>query len=144
MGIKVTFELSEAEDINNFELLLQVRKHLGNLNFGIAADDFGKGFASLDRVLKIEPDIIKLDRSLVQDIDKDPPKFAFVRGLIDATKVSQSMILAEGVETWEEFEVLASLGVNLVQGFLFHRPQSLDEIKRCMGEPADLAASSAA
>jgi EAL domain-containing protein (putative c-di-GMP-specific phosphodiesterase class I) len=131
-GIKVTFELSETEDINNFELLLQVRKHLAKLNFGIAADDFGKGYASLDRVLKIEPDIIKLDRSLVQDIDQDEPKRAFVRGLIEATKISKSKILAEGVETWEEFEVLTSMGIDLVQGFLLHRPQSMDEIKKTM------------
>ena len=109
-----------------------MRKHLAKLNFGIAADDFGKGYASLDRVLKIEPDIIKLDRSLVQDIDQDEPKRAFVRGLIEATKISKSKILAEGVETWAEFEVLTSMGVDLVQGFLLHRPQSMDEIKKTM------------
>jgi EAL domain-containing protein (putative c-di-GMP-specific phosphodiesterase class I) len=143
-GLKVTFELSETEDINNFELLLQVRKHLRNLGFGIAADDFGKGYASLDRVLKIEPEIIKLDRSLVQNIDQDLSKKAFVTGLIQATKVSKSKILAEGVETWAEFELLTSMGVDLVQGFLLHRPQSLAEIKMAMNFDAEAKVESVA
>lgn len=127
-NMKLTFELSETEDIKNLELLLEVREDLRKQGFGIAADDFGKGYASFDRVLKVKPDIIKLDRSLIQDIDKDNPKKSFVSGLIEATKTSNSKILAEGIERWEELEVLLDLGVDYVQGFLLHRPESLERI----------------
>jgi EAL domain-containing protein (putative c-di-GMP-specific phosphodiesterase class I) len=127
-NMEVIFELSESEAINNFDLLMKVRDTLMKMNLGIAADDFGKGYAGLDRVIKVKPDLIKLDRILIQNIDRDEPKKAFVKGLVEAARTSKSKILAEGVETVEEFEVLRSLGIDLVQGFLFHRPQSLEVI----------------
>lgn len=127
-NMEIIFELSESEAINNFELLLKVRDNLSNMNLGIAADDFGKGYAGLERVIKVKPDLIKLDRILIQDIQNEPGKVAFVKGLVEAAKTSKSIILAEGVETIEEFEVCKSLGVDLMQGFLFHRPSSIDNI----------------
>jgi len=127
-NVEVIFELSESEEINNFELLLKVRRNLSNMNLGIAADDFGKGYAGLERVIKVKPDLIKLDRMLIQNIDQDGPKMAFVKGLVEAARSSKSMILAEGVETLEEFQALNGLGVDLMQGFLFHRPQALETI----------------
>jgi EAL domain-containing protein (putative c-di-GMP-specific phosphodiesterase class I) len=127
-NMEVIFELSESEAINNFDLLMKVRDTLMKMNLGIAADDFGKGYAGLDRVIKVKPDLIKLDRILIQNIDRDEPKKAFVKGLVEAARTSKSKILAEGVETVEEFEVLRTLGIDLVQGFLFHRPQSLEVI----------------
>ena len=127
-NMEVIFELSESEAINNFELLMKVRDTLMKMNLGVAADDFGKGYAGLERVLKVKPDLIKLDRMLIQNIDQDEPKKAFVKGLVEAASTSNSTILAEGVETIEEFEVLKGLGINLVQGFLFHRPQALETI----------------
>ncbi len=127
-NMEVIFELSESEAINNFDLLMKVRDTLMKMNLGVAADDFGKGYAGLERVLKVKPDLIKLDRMLIQNIDQDEPKKAFVKGLVEAASTSNSTILAEGVETIEEFEVLKGLGINLVQGFLFHRPQALETI----------------
>jgi EAL domain-containing protein (putative c-di-GMP-specific phosphodiesterase class I) len=127
-NMEVIFELSESEAINNFDLLMKVRDTLMKMNLGIAADDFGKGYAGLDRVIKVKPDLIKLDRILIQNINRDEPKKAFVKGLVEAARTSNSKILAEGVETVEEFEVLRSLGIDLVQGFLFHRPQALEVI----------------
>jgi len=127
-NMEVIFELSESEAINNFELLMKVRDTLMKMNLGVAADDFGKGYAGLERVIKVKPDLIKLDRMLIQNIDQDEPKKAFVKGLVEAASTSHSTILAEGVETIEEFQVLKDLGIHLVQGFLFHRPQALETI----------------
>lgn len=132
--VHVIFELSESEAINNFELLLKVRDSLTEMNLGIAADDFGKGYAGLERVIKVKPDLIKLDRILIQNIDKETGKAAFVRGLVDAAKSSNSIILAEGVETMEEFLKCKELGVDLMQGFLFHRPVAIDSILEQLAE----------
>lgn len=130
-GLQVIFEVSESEAINNFGLLLNAREKLNHSskNFGIAIDDFGKGFAGLDRIIKIKPDLIKLDRSLISDIDRDLPKKAFVSGLVSASANTNSIVLAEGVERMEELEVLRDLGIDLIQGFLLHKPQSRQDIE---------------
>ena len=117
------FEVSESEAISNLELMLKVRESLSKSNMLIAADDFGKGYNGLEQIIRIKPDLIKLDRSLIQDIHQDLPKQAFVHGLVRAAQIAQSSVLAEGVELWEEAEVLKQMGINLIQGFLLHRPQ---------------------
>ncbi len=124
----IIFEVSESEAINNFELMMKVREILRQRRIGVAADDFGRGFAGLERVINIEPDLIKFDRSLIENIHSDPIKQAYVRGLIKAAKLLNATVLAEGVELWEEAEVLQGMGVDLVQGFLFHRPQAVETI----------------
>ena len=125
----IMFEVSESEAINNLDLMMKARDHLKSHSMGIAADDFGKGYSSLDRIIKIRPDIIKFDRGMIQDIDKDPVKQAYVQGLVTAAKILNTTILAEGVETWNEAEVLKAMGIELIQGFLFHRPEALQSIQ---------------
>jgi EAL domain-containing protein (putative c-di-GMP-specific phosphodiesterase class I) len=124
----IMFEVSETEAINNFDLMLKVRESLEKMDMRIATDDFGRGYSGLEQIIKIKPDVIKLDRSLIQDIHKDPPKQAFVNGLVRAAKISRATILAEGVELWEEAEVLKAMGIDLIQGFLLHRPQAAPTI----------------
>ncbi len=122
------FEVSESEAINNIDLMLKVRENIARMDMRIAADDFGKGYSGLEQIIRIKPDLIKLDRSLIQDIHKDGPKQAFVSGLVKAAQISKTTILAEGVELWEEAEVLKDMGIELIQGFLLHRPQHVDGI----------------
>ena len=129
------FEVSESEAISNFDLMVRVRESLTRLNMGIATDDFGKGFAGLDRIIRIKPDLIKLDRSLIENIHEDEPKQAFVRGLVQAAKIARSVILAEGVEKWEEAVLLQSMGIDLIQGYLLHRPQASDLLEADLAEP---------
>lgn len=118
------FEVSESEAINNFDLMMRVRGNLEQMEMRIATDDFGRGYSGLEQIIKIKPDLIKLDRSLIMDIHLDQPKQAFLHGLVKAAKISSSTILAEGVEIWEEAEVLQKMGIDLIQGFLLHKPQA--------------------
>ncbi|MCX6129735.1 MAG: EAL domain-containing protein [Proteobacteria bacterium] len=118
------FEVSESEAINNLDLMLKSRDHLERHGMGIAADDFGNGYSSLDRIIKIRPDVIKFDRGMIMEIDKDPVKQAYVQGLVTAAKILNTTILAEGVETWEEAQILKGMGIELIQGFLLHRPMT--------------------
>lgn len=126
--LEPVFEVSESEAIENFDLVCEVRAELRRLNFGVATDDFGKDYGGLERIFKIQPDIIKLDRALIADIHKDPPRLAFLSGLVQSAKISKALTLGEGVECWEEAEALKRIGVELVQGFLFHKPQAVDQI----------------
>ena len=125
---QLMFEISESEAISNFDLMIKSRDHLEKHNMHIAADDFGKGYSSLERIIKIKPHVIKFDRGMIQDIDKDEVKQAYVKGLVRAGKILNTTLLAEGVETWEEAEVLKGMGVELIQGFLLHRPQEFEVI----------------
>ena len=124
----IMFEVSEAEAINNFELMKKSCAILQAHEMGIAADDFGKGFSSLERIIKIRPDVIKFDRSMVENIHEDPVKQAYVKGMVKAAEFIKTTILAEGVEKWEEAKVLQNMGIELIQGFLLHKPQDAQEI----------------
>lgn len=131
---EIMFEVSESEAINNLELMIKVRAALSRMELRIATDDFGRGYSGLEQIIKIKPDLIKLDRSLIQDIHNDHPKQAFVSGLVRAAKISSTVILAEGVEKWQEAEVLKAMGIDLIQGFLLHRPQAVEVIQDDLGD----------
>ncbi len=122
------FEVSESEAVNNLALMERVRARIEQMNIQIAADDFGKGYSGLEQLLRIKPHLIKLDRSLVDGIHEDPSKQAFVKGLVKAAKIAKILVLAEGVEKWEEALWMKKNGVDLIQGFLLHKPQSVSDI----------------
>ncbi len=124
----VVFEISESEGISNLDLMLKVREELKVSGFKMAADDFGQGFAGLENVMALRPDIIKLDRSLITHIDQDVVKQTYVKGLIEASRFLNCTVLAEGVERWEEAAYLKLAGIDLIQGFLLHKPQTVENI----------------
>jgi EAL domain-containing protein (putative c-di-GMP-specific phosphodiesterase class I) len=88
----------------------------------IAIDDFGNGLSNLELVSKMSPDIIKLDRSLISDIDKDKKKQDNVKRLVLEFHKGGLQVVAEGVERKEEYEYLLGIGIDLYQGFYFARP----------------------
>jgi EAL domain-containing protein (putative c-di-GMP-specific phosphodiesterase class I) len=89
----------------------------------IAIDDTGSGYASLSSLLRIKPDIIKIDRDLVRGIDHDPVRRAMVRALVHFSQEdSHAELIAEGIETEAEAATLVNLGVTLGQGYFFGRP----------------------
>jgi EAL domain-containing protein (putative c-di-GMP-specific phosphodiesterase class I) len=133
---RIIFEVSESEAIENFDLVQEVRADLRSMNIGVATDDFGRDYGGLERIFKIRPDIIKLDRALISNIHEDPPRLAFVSGLVQSVQVIQATTLAEGVETWEEAQALQDIGIDLVQGFLLHRPQRAEEIMESLSRGA--------
>jgi EAL domain-containing protein (putative c-di-GMP-specific phosphodiesterase class I) len=125
---KIIFELSESEGVSNPALMQKVHDYISKIDCSIAADDFGKGHASIERVIKLRPELIKLDRSLVEKIHQDSAKAIFVEGIVKAAKLVNATVLAEGIETWEEAQVVQQMGIDLIQGFLLHRPQPLEQI----------------
>jgi EAL domain-containing protein (putative c-di-GMP-specific phosphodiesterase class I) len=122
-------EVSESETINNVELVQKIKEENVSGEVRIAADDFGKAFAGLDRIIEMRPELIKFDRSLIENIHKDPVKHAYVTGLVNAARMLNTEVLAEGVELIEELEVLQKLGIDYVQGFLLHRPQDVQTVQ---------------
>jgi EAL domain-containing protein (putative c-di-GMP-specific phosphodiesterase class I) len=90
----------------------------------LAVDDAGAGFASFRHVLELKPAFVKLDRSLVADIDGDPVRQALMVGMSHFAKSVGCRLIAEGIETKAELATLMELGVPLGQGYLLGRPAS--------------------
>ena len=93
------------------------------LGFQIAIDDLGAGYAGLTSFTQLEPEIAKLDMSLVRGVDGDSRRQSIVRSMKRLCDDLGMQVVAEGVETAAERDMLAELGCDLLQGYLFAKPQ---------------------
>lgn len=121
----MVFEISERESIGNFSIFREARDYYGELGFRIALDDTGVAYGSLEAIMELAPDFIKVDLSLVRGIDTDPPRQELLRALHTVALKLNARVIAEGIETSEELATIRSLGIPLGQGFLFGRPAPL-------------------
>ena len=121
----MVFEISERESIDNFTIFREARDHYKELGFKIALDDTGVAYGSLEAVMELAPDFIKVDLSLVRGIDTDPPRQELLRALHAVAGKLGGQIIAEGIETSEELETLQGLGIPYGQGYLFGRAAPL-------------------
>jgi len=121
----LVFEISERESIDNFAIFREVRDHYKEIGFQIALDDTGVAYGSLEAVMELAPDFIKVDLSLVRGIDTDPPRQELLRALHAVAGKLGGQIIAEGIETSEELDTLRGLGIPYGQGYLFGRAAPL-------------------
>ena len=121
----VVFEISEQESIKNFSIFREVRDYYGKLGFEIALDDVGAGYASLESVMELGPEYIKVDRAFVAGIDEDPMRQELLRALQTVADKINARIIGEGLDTLEELETLGRLGISFGQGWLFGKPHPL-------------------
>ena len=96
----------------------------------LAVDDAGAGFASLRHILELQPAFVKLDRSLVAGLESDEARQAMIVGLSHFARSVGCAIIAEGIETEAELNVLRTLGIRFAQGFLLGRPGSAQDLVR--------------
>jgi EAL domain-containing protein (putative c-di-GMP-specific phosphodiesterase class I) len=121
----VVFEISEQESIGNFAIFREVRDYYRRLGFQIALDDTGAGHASLEAVMELSPDFIKVDRAFVHGIDQDPARQELLRALRSVAERIGARIIGEGLDTLEELSTLGGLGIPFGQGWLFGKPTPL-------------------
>jgi len=131
MGLKpenIALEIieSQVEDLQELQRFVQIYCSCG---FLIALDDVGAGHSNLNRVSLIKPDILKLDRYLVQDIQKDFYKQEVVKSLVSLGRRLGTLLIAEGVETQEEAVCLLEMDLDNVQGYYFARPQKPSQLE---------------
>ncbi len=122
---RVVLEITERaalHDIPDVRTKLTKLRRLGSL---IAVDDLGSGYAGLASFVQLDPDVVKLDMSLVRDIHKNPTKRRLVQSMLAVCADMGLLLVAEGVETIEERDVLCEVGCNFLQGYLFARPQAV-------------------
>lgn len=122
-GENVVIEITEQGEMGDSEIEEMKEKYRG-LGTRIAIDDYGTGYSNAGNLLRYMPDIVKIDRSLLSDLDKNPQKQHFVREIIDFCHDNGMMALAEGVETSEELRAVIRFGVDLIQGYYTGRPSA--------------------
>lgn len=118
---------SKVEDVRALQKFVEEYRGYG---FLIALDDVGAGHSNLNRVPLIKPDILKIDRYLVQDIQGDFYKQEVLRSLVNMSRRLGALVIAEGVETQEEALYLLDMGVDMIQGYFFSRPQRRNMLEK--------------
>ncbi|OHC26517.1 MAG: diguanylate phosphodiesterase [Pseudomonadales bacterium RIFCSPLOWO2_12_59_9] len=119
---QVVIELTEQAPIEDFSLLHTALHHYRSMGFSIALDDLGAGYSSLRLWSELRPDYVKIDRHFIDGIHLDAVKREFVGSILKMAGASRAQVIAEGIELPEELAVLADMGVDLLQGYLFSRP----------------------
>lgn len=125
---RVVLELTEHEAVAGYEPLVTALSELRRTGARLAVDDAGSGYASLRHILRLEPDIIKLDLDLVRDIHVDPARRALAASMVRFSRETGAAIVAEGIETAAELETLRALDVGHGQGYHLARPGPLDAV----------------
>lgn len=119
----VVFEITERSSIEDFGAAKRTLGHYRNQGYQIAIDDAGAGYSSLQSIVELEPDYIKIDRSLIRDIHRDGMKEHIVHTFIDlAAKMGVSLV-AEGIETEAELLHMEAMGVHYAQGYYLGKPR---------------------
>ncbi|HYU53746.1 MAG TPA: EAL domain-containing protein, partial [Gemmatimonadaceae bacterium] len=116
--------ITERTAIKDYPKFRGRLKEFRDKGFRFAVDDAGSGYAGLGSIANLEPDFIKLDMSLINCIDQNFIKQNLVETMVRFANEHGAMVIAEGVERKEEYEMVKSLGVHLVQGFFVHRPST--------------------
>jgi len=119
---RLTFEIVETEPIADTPHLLNIIREYRKMGFRVALDDFGTSHSGLARLAALRPDIIKVDRALIQDCDHDRFRLAIVASVIAFGAQTGVKVVVEGVERLGEVEALRGVGARFMQGFYFARP----------------------
>jgi EAL domain-containing protein (putative c-di-GMP-specific phosphodiesterase class I) len=120
---RVVLEITERASLNGLDDLKPTLATLRNLGFRIAIDDLGAGYAGLTSFAVLEPEIVKLDMTLIRGIDENPVKQKLVASISALCREMGITIVVEGVETMDERNTLTALGCDLLQGHLFGRAE---------------------
>lgn len=125
-GERIVLEVTEHSQVADYDKLLKELEKLRFFGVRLAIDDAGAGYSGLQHIVKLRPDIIKLDISLTEKIDTDVVRRSLSAALVSFATEIGADIVAEGIETGGELDTLADLGVPLAQGYYLGRPSTLD------------------
>ncbi len=124
---RLILEVTEHASVDDYSIIARAIEPLRKRGLRIAVDDAGAGFASFRHILRLQPDVIKLDNSLIRQIDSTRQYRALAAAVQRFAEQTGSTVVAEGVETEAVLRVLLDLGVGHAQGYLLGRPRPLDD-----------------
>lgn len=120
---EVYLEITESVPMTHFELCLDVLSDIrSRANVQLVVDDLGAGYSNLKCIADLEPRVVKLDRGLIEGVTKNSRQQKLCAGVVRLCSDLGAQVVAEGIETVEEYEALLDLGIHYGQGFLFARP----------------------
>lgn len=137
-GIKphcLTLEVTESQVMRHLDIALPVMGSLRTLGVRLSIDDFGTGYASLTQLRQIPADELKLDRSFIVNLAEESRDRAIVTAAINMAHALDLKVVAEGVETQEQFALLQEMGCDVIQGFLLTRPVPADQMPETVSLP---------
>jgi EAL domain-containing protein (putative c-di-GMP-specific phosphodiesterase class I) len=120
--LNIVMEVTEREAIEHYDLFKEAVQYYTDLGFSIAVDDTGAGYSSLETIVELKPQYIKIDISIIRGIDKNILKQELIKAIVGLSKQMNSIAIAEGIETEGELNTLKEIGINMGQGFLFAKP----------------------
>lgn len=122
----LTIEITETIELSDVALTNEILTEISDLGVRISIDDFGTGYSSLAYLRAIVADELKIDRSLVTQIDESSDARALLASVLDIARITQLSVVVEGVENADQLEILSELGVDTVQGYYFGKPKQLE------------------
>lgn len=125
---RLTLEVTESVMMSEPELAGRILKGLKDLGISIALDDFGTGYSALSYLRQFDWDELKIDKSFVDNLGDDPRSLTIVEAVVDLATELGMKVVAEGVETADQHEILRKSGCHIAQGYLLGRPQSIDQV----------------
>jgi len=127
-GRNIIVEITEHEAIDNLDVLLMEIDKIRDIGGRIAVDDAGAGYSGLQQIIRLRPDVIKLDMSLTQNVDKDVARRSLTSAMVQFAADTKAQVVAEGIETEAELRTLRNIGVQMGQGYYLGRPEPSDVV----------------
>jgi EAL domain-containing protein (putative c-di-GMP-specific phosphodiesterase class I) len=122
---EVFLEITERSAVISFDVFYQRLRQYREDGFKIAVDDLGAGYSSLESIIELKPEAIKLDKHIVNGVSSDPYKNSIAKLFITFCRENGIICIAEGIETKEDLDALIELGVDAGQGYLSFPPKIL-------------------
>ena len=131
----LVIELTEDTFISSYERAKMIIEKLGDIGIRFYVDDFGTGYSNLSRLQELKMSALKIDKSIVDKMESDN---SLVRKTIEIARIFNMKVVAEGIETRDQFEHLRSIGCDMIQGYLIGKPMPYDEMEKFLKESRGL------
>ncbi len=128
-------ELTETMAMQDIDRTINILKEIQSLGVSVSMDDFGTGYSSLSALKLLPINILKIDRSLIYDISVNPTSLSIVKAIVELGRALDLEVLAEGVETEEQGNILSGLGCNIAQGYFYGKPLTAADMERIYLKP---------
>lgn len=130
---KLHLEITESAYTDDSKQIIDTVAALRDQGFTIEMDDFGCGYSSLNMLMDLPIDALKLDRSFIRNICTDPKAYKLVEIIIELADLLKVPVIAEGVETAEQMNILKEIGCPVIQGYYFSKPLPPEEFEKLFG-----------
>lgn len=125
-------EITETEAMKDFRHITSILGDLKHMGMSVSLDDFGTGYSSLNYLRQFPIDNVKIDKCFLEDIEQESIEAAIINAVINISEKMKIDVVAEGVETFEQLNVLKSMGCHIIQGYLFSKPLPSHEFEKLL------------